>query len=78
MNNQQLPEEALNNIDTLAHDLRNAMTVMYSYLQILERSLVGRDLDKEVKIVEDVLAEIREMDKMISVRARGDHASRKR
>ena len=62
----QTPQSSDERFDILAHDLRNIMTVMYSYLQVLERSLERQDLDKEVKIVQDVLVEMRAMNIMIT------------
>ncbi len=60
------PQSTDENLQVLVHDLRNTMTTMYCSMEVLERILSKRSLKSEVKIVHNMLKEIREMDLVIS------------
>lgn len=76
MDNKQILKLSDDDLKILAHDLRNSMTVMYSYMQVLELSLTNLKLEKEVKIVKDVIAEIREMNILIGKRMTGNEVGK--
>lgn len=42
----------------LAHDLRNTLSAMYNYMQILQFSLAQLELTKEEEIAQKVIEEI--------------------
>jgi len=49
----------------LAHELRNALSPILLYAQILEVSLTKLSLDNEVKLTQTISEAIKEMDTMI-------------
>jgi len=51
-----------------AHDLRNALSALYSYAQLLEMSLQKPGLEEELKIAEAIGESVRKMDALISER----------
>jgi signal transduction histidine kinase len=62
------PQQSSDDLRQLAHDLRNAMSAIYSYAQFLEQSLEGSGLEKEAKIASDIVNGIRKMESIISER----------
>jgi len=62
------PQQPDDNLRHLAHDLRNAMSAMYSYAQFLELSLGKAGLDKEAKMAGDIANEIRKTESIIAER----------
>lgn len=61
-------EQSDDDLRQLAHDLRNAMSAIYSYAQFLELSLEELGLDKEAKVASKLVNEIRKMESIISKR----------
>jgi nitrogen-specific signal transduction histidine kinase len=68
MDNKKTPQLPNDDLDRLAHDLRNVMSAIYSYAQILELSLTSLQLEKEMKIANKITNEIRKVNSMISKR----------
>lgn len=55
-------------LQSLAHDLRNSLSSIYSYAQILELSLLKHDMQKEVLIAQNICESIKQMTQLIDKR----------
>jgi signal transduction histidine kinase len=66
MDNIQKRQHSSSGTGRLAHDLRNSLSVIYSYVQLLELSLTKLQLEKEVRISQVIAREVKKMNVMIS------------
>lgn len=55
-------------LNTLAHDLRNVISVVYLNIQALELRLSKLDMKKETEIATEIKSEIQKMNLLISER----------
>ncbi len=54
----------------LAHDMRNALSGMYAYVQVLELALAKPGLEQELQITKTITELAQKMDALISERVR--------
>jgi light-regulated signal transduction histidine kinase (bacteriophytochrome) len=53
-------------MEKFSHDLRNMMSAIYTYAQVLELSLEGTNMEKEMDIVRAINDSVKKMDALIA------------